>query len=216
MLKFLLPLGALAAYALYNKGAGAKKLDYEVVGVRVHKFTLPATVDLRIAVRFLNPSSQSFKVNSVRLNIKQAGTLLGDCYANLAFAIAPGSQPVQEFPVNVRGLAVLQKLVPLLLANKPLPILDISGFLTVEGIEAPLSDIQVPLAAYDPRKTAAATTPPKPAAKAPAAPAKPAPTTKPAAKTPAKPAAPKKKAAAPAKKKAAPAKKKYATSAPRR
>ena len=217
MLKFLLPLGLLAAYA-YNKGAGAKKLEYEVVGVQVHKFTLPANLELRVSVRFLNASSQDFNVNSIRLNIKEGGSLLGDCYANTPFTIAAGTQTVVPFPIAVRTGAVLLRMVQVLNKGQALPALDVSGFLTVEGVETALSDIQVPLAPYDPRrpampvttKAAAKTTPAKPAAKpAPAAAKKPAPVKAPAKAAPAKPAA-----KAPAQK--AVAAKKMSTSAPRR
>lgn len=197
MLKLLFPLGLLAAYA-YSKGSAAQQLEYEVVGVQVHKFTLPMNLELRVSVRFLNASSQDFNVDSIRLNIKESGSLLGDCYANTPFIIAAGTQTTVPFPVAVRGGAVLLRIVQVLNKGQALPALDVSGFLTVEGVEKALTDIKVPLAPYDPRRPAAPVTTkvqpkaapkaaPKPAAKAPvpAAPKKAAPT-KPAPKAPAK------------------------------
>jgi hypothetical protein len=215
--KIVVPLALLGAY-LYNKGMGAKQLEYEVVGVQVQKFTLPANLDLRVSVRFLNASSQDFKVDSIRLNIKESGSLLGDCYANTPFTIAAGTQTTVPFPVSVRTGAVLLRLVPLLAKGQGLPALDVSGFLTVEGVEKALTDIQVPLAPYDPRRPATpVTTKVQPKKATPQLAPKPAP--KPAPKAPA-PAAPKKAAPgkpapkAPAKKAVAP--KKTSTSAPRR
>ncbi|GAA4366818.1 hypothetical protein GCM10023185_38230 [Hymenobacter saemangeumensis] len=174
-----------AAYALSKKGDGLKKLEYEVVGVQVHKFSLPLNLDLRVSVRFLNTSSQSYKVNSIRLNVKEGGDLVGDCFANEEFTIAPGTQTTVKFPLSLRGAVVLRKLVPLLSSGKPLPALDVQGFITAEGIETPLEGIQVPLAPYDPRNSSTAPVTTK-------APAKPTPTkapVKPAPKAPAKPAA---------------------------
>ena len=213
MLKLLIPVGLFAAYAVYSKGAGAKKLEYEVVGVQVHKFSLPANLELRVSVRFLNASSQDFNVNSIRLNIKESGSLLGDCYANTPFTIAAGTQTTIPFPVSVRGGAVLLRLVQVMTKGEQLPALNVSGFLTVEGVETALTDLQVPLAPYDPRTTAKTVTTkvqPKTAPK-PAPKTGPKPTAKPVAKKPA-PARPAPKA--PAKKAVAP--KKPSTSAPRR
>lgn len=212
MLKLLIPLGLLAAYA-YNKGTAAKFLEHEVVGVQVHKFTLPANLELRVSVRFLNASSQDFNVNSIRLNIKESGSLLGDCYANEPFTIKAGTQTTIPFPVSVRTGAVLLRMAQVLSKGQKLPVLDVSGFLTVEGVETALTDLQVPLAPYDPRRPAAPVTTKAPAKTAPKA------APRPAAKA-VTPAAPKKAAPAkPAPKapvKKAVATKKTSTSAPRR
>ncbi|QIX59703.1 hypothetical protein HER32_00235 [Hymenobacter sp. BT18] len=129
-------------------------MDYEVQNVRIHNWNIktPGDLGLRALIRFSNPSSVQFKVDSVALNIYHQGALIGDCFINTPTVIAPKSFSLQEYPLRLRLVPIATALWPIIRDNKPLPAVDVTGYVKIAGIDQQIA-VTVPLAAYDPRQS---------------------------------------------------------------
>ena len=102
-----LATGGYAAWSIFRKSSSASALDYKIAGVQGLQLKGLGTVVSQVKVNFLNPSTQTYTLNSIFLKLQKGGQTFGTLNRTGALAIEPQgtTQGLFNFEASITDLA---------------------------------------------------------------------------------------------------------------
>ena len=143
---------ALLAYSAQKKTQMLKNLETAFGGFKIHKWDIknPLSIDTRLTLNLINPSSQAQTLQSVFLKLYYKNQYVGWVTQNTARVIAAQKMTPLEFAVSLDLKSLVTEIVDIVKNKGQLKGLLMKGFVTASGVEIPIEET-IDLAAYDPR-----------------------------------------------------------------